>query len=108
MIIAIAVTSFINSNANSKTDIRAKASVQTGVVYEAIVNSIDQGAGTLTVESVTPKNGGLALIGTWTVLVPSNIPLDEFSGGMNVLITVDAQKFNIKTHIIEAKNVSAK
>jgi len=108
LIVAIAATSYINSSASSKTDIRAKASVQTGVVYEGIVNSVDTGAGTLLVESVKPQNGGMALSGTWTVLIPPTVSLGEFSAGMGVLITVDSKKFNIQTHTVEAKNVVGK
>ena len=108
MVFAIAATTLINNRNASQTDIRAKASAQAGVVYEGIVNAVDMTTGTLMVESLTPEKGGLPLSGIWTVLVPSTVSIGALSPGTAILVTVDAQKFNMKTHTIEAKNVVAK
>jgi len=105
---AIAATSIINSRQSSQTDIRAKASTTTGVVYQGIVNSVDFGKGVLLVESLKPEKGGMALSGVWTVLVPTTVSLGQFSAGTGVNITVDSKKFDIQTKTIEAKNVTAK
>jgi len=105
---AIAATSIINSRQSSQTDIRAKASATTGVVYQGIVNAVDLGKGVLMVESLKPEKGGMALSGVWTVTVPSTISLGAFSPGTAVNVTVDSKKFNIQTKTIEAKNVVAK
>lgn len=108
LIIAIAVTSFINSKPASETDIRAKASLQTGLTYNGIVNSVDPSTGVLVLESLTPTDNGMALSGTWTVQAPSDVSLSSVSVGSKVQVTVDSQTFNIQAHTMGVKKLEVK
>jgi len=105
---AIVATSVINSQPSSEADIRAKASLQAGIVYEGIVNSIDTSGQTLIVESLKPKDGGMALTGIWTVQVPSTLSLSGISIGSDVQLTVDSKTFDIQNHSMQVKNIVAK
>ena len=105
---AIVATSVINSQPSSEADIRAKASLQAGIVYEGIVNSIDTSGQTLIVESLKPKDGGMALTGIWTVKVPSTLSLSGISIGSDVQLTVDSKTFDIQNHSMQVKNIVAK
>lgn len=104
--IAIAVTSFINSRPASQIDIRAKASVESGLVYEGIVSSIDAATGTLSVDSLKPIGSGVTLNGTWTVQVPSGIPSNNMSVGAKVRMTVDSKSLNIQSRTMSVKKIN--
>ena len=108
LIVAIAVTSFINNRPASETDIRAKASLQTGLTYNGIVNSVDPSTGALVLESLTPTDNGMALSGTWTVQAPSDVSLGSVSVGSKVQVTVDSQTFNIQSHTMGVKKIEVK
>ena len=108
LVVAIAVTSIINNRPSSEADIRAKASLQTGLTYEAIVNSVDASTGTLVVENLKPTDNGMALSGTWNVTIPSDISLVGVSAGTNIQLTIDSKTFNIQTRTMGAKKVELK
>jgi hypothetical protein len=108
LVVAIAATSIINNRPSSEADIRAKASLQTGLTYEAIVNSVDASTGTLIVENLKPTDNGMALTGTWSVTMPSDMSLTGITAGTSVQITIDSKTFNIQTHTLGAKKVEVK
>jgi hypothetical protein len=108
LVAAIAATSIINNRPSTEADIRAKASLQTGVVYEAIVRSVDAGTGVVTVESLKPKDKGMTLSGIWTVQLPTAVSLSGISTGTNVQITVDSKTFDIQNRTMSAKKVEVK
>jgi len=107
LVVAIAATSYINSRPATEGDIRAKASLQTGLTYEATVNSVDT-SGTLVVENLKPTDNGMALTGTWNVTVPSDTSLAGISAGTNIQLTIDSKTFNIQTRTMGAKKVEIK
>jgi len=108
LLVAIAATSLINNRPSSEGDIRAKASLQTGLTYEGMVNSVDASTGTLVMENLKPTDNGMALSGTWNVTVPSDTSLAGVSPGTTVLITIDSKTFNIQNHSMGAKKVEVK
>ena len=109
LVIAIAATAFINNRPSSQTDIRAKASLQTGVVYEGIVTSVNASEGILVVENLTPEgNSSMILSGTWNVRIPSNTSLDRISAGVKVQLTVDSKTFDIQNKTMDAKKIEIK
>jgi len=108
LLVAIAATSLINSRPSSEGDIRAKASLQTGLTYEAMVNSVDSSAGTMVVENLKPTDNGMALTGTWNVTISSDTSLAGVSAGATVLITIDSKTFDIQNHTMGAKKVELK
>ena len=108
LITAIAVTSVINSRASTQTDVRAKASVQAGVIYEGIVNSIDLATNTFVIESLKPVDNGMILSGIWNVQAPSTVSLSDVSIGVRVQITVDSKSFDIQNHTMSVKKVEVR
>ena len=108
LLLAIAATSLINNRPSSEEDIRAKASLQTGLTYEPMVNSVDASTGTLVVENLKPTDNGMALSGTWNVTVPSGTSLAGLSAGTTVQITIDSKTFNIQNHTMGVKKVEIK
>jgi|GEM_PF-6682394 len=105
LVVAIAATSYINNRPVTEGDIRAKASLQTGLTYEAMVNSVDTSTGTLVLENLKPTDNGMALSGTWNVKVPSDISLTGISTGTTVQITIDSKTFDIQSRTMGAKKV---
>jgi hypothetical protein len=108
MVIAIAATSFINNRAASGTDIRARASVQTGLEYQGTVVSADPTNRTVSLENLKPVNTGMALAGTWTANIPSDLSMDGLTGGVRVQIIVDSQTFSIQNRSMGVKKIDIK
>lgn len=108
LILAIAVTSVINSRPASEADIRAKASLQAGLVYEGMVNSIDPTTGILAVDNLKPIDNGMALSGVWNIEVPSGISTAGVTSGSKIQITIDSPTFNIQTHTMGVKKLEVK
>ena len=108
LVLAIAATSLINSRPASETDIRAKASLQTGLVYDGIVNSINTSSQTVVLESLNPIDNGMALSGNWTIQVPSTVSLSGISIGSKIQITVDSKTFDIQNRTMGVKKIEIK
>jgi len=99
----IVITTIINNAQSNSTDIRAKASPETGVKYQAVVSEVNQDAGVITVSNVQPYNNPSNNFGQWNVTPPSGFNFASTPAGSEVIITVDSKTFNITTHTMTAK-----
>ncbi len=105
LILAIAATSIINSRTANDTDIRARASVQSGLEYEATISTIDFGNRTLTVDALKPLDNNMALAGTWSVQVASDISMEGLSEGARVKLIIDSKEFSIQNRSMGVKKI---
>lgn len=108
LFLAVVITSIMN-NAQSQnpTDIRAKAGVNTGVRYEAVISSLEPD-GSIKVENVTPSGNPDENFGSWTVIPAGTINMAGITAGTGIVLTVDASTFDIKTHTMQAKAINKK
>jgi len=108
LFLAVVVTSLINKNQSVNSgDIRAKASVDTGLRYEATISSLE-GDGSIKVSSVTPYDNPEKNFGEWTVLPAGTVNMTDITVGTKVILTIDAKTFDVKTHTMQAKAITKK
>lgn len=106
LFLAIVITSIMNkTQTENPADIRAKAGVDTGVKYEALVASLEPD-GSLKVESVIPYGNPSQNFGSWTVFPAGSIDMTGITTGTKIIITVDSPSMDIQTHTMQAKAIT--
>lgn len=100
IILAIGMVAILDRStqtSDSGTDVRARAATVKSLMVNAIVDSVDETAGTLTVSNVyfadTSRAGAAKDMGTWIVTPPATFSLGSVSPGTKVLIGVDSKLF---------------
>lgn len=100
IILAIGMVAILDRSTQSKdstTDVRARAATAKTLMVNAVVDTVDETSGTLTVSNVyfadTSRSGEAKDMGTWIVTPPATFSLGSVSSGTKVLIGVDSKTF---------------
>ncbi|KKU81016.1 hypothetical protein A2875_04400 [Candidatus Gottesmanbacteria bacterium RIFCSPHIGHO2_01_FULL_46_14] len=110
VIAAIAVTAIIDRSKSGQEDIRAKAGVTTGQAATAIVSSVNQSAGTLSVTNFVIGGNGTSTGATqvWTIQLPSTSNTASLGEGTRVTMKLDPKTVNIGTRTATALEVTTR
>jgi hypothetical protein len=107
VIFGIMLTSMIGQlKPNKTTDVRARASASTGLKINGTVAEVNPDSGSFTVTNAAFDESKAKLTGTWTVQYPTTFNAGTLSPGSGVLLTIDAQQFNIQAKTMTAIAVS--
>jgi len=88
------------------SDVRARATSKQALTVQSTVALVDEAKGTIQVENLqfTDKSrvGKAQNLGSWIVTAPIGFNFASVSPGMNVVIGVDSQTFQVTTHTLTA------
>lgn len=100
IVLAIGMVAILDKTTSSKegsTDVRARAATSKDLMVNAVVESVDETAGTITVQNLyfadNSRSGDAKDMGTWIVTPPSGFILSTLSPGTKVAIGVDSKTF---------------
>lgn len=93
----VAILDKTTSKQDSTTDVRARAAVTKNLMVNAIVESVDENTGHITVQNVyfadNSRSGEAKDMGTWIVTPPVSFDTSILAPGTKVSIGVDAKSF---------------
>ena len=93
----VAILDKTTSKQDSTTDVRARAAQTKNLMVNAVVESVDETTGKITVQNVyfadRSRAGEAKDMGTWIVTPPSSFETSTLTPGTKVTIGVDAKSF---------------
>lgn len=93
-------------------DVRARAAVSKTLMMNGNVVSVDENAGTITVNNVfladESRSGEAKDLGTWIVTPPATVSLGSMTPGSSIAIGVDAKTFLASKHTMTAVTLVVK
>ncbi len=100
IIAAIGFVSILDKTTSSNgagTDVRARAALGKNLSVNGIVESVDESAGTITVQNVyfsdTSRSGEAKDMGTWIVTPPSSFSIGTLTSGTKITMGVESKSF---------------
>lgn len=107
---AVALTALINFSKtdSTSTDVRARAGANT-LQLVGIVETTDESANTITLQNVqlaeNSRSGPGKDLGTWRITPPPSFSVLQATPGVQLVITISAQTFDIATRQVTATEI---